>query len=116
MRIVKLTEETRKDILENLLKRSPDSYGEYEKRVADIVARVKAEGDQALFDYTARFDGLPEGELEFTLYPKSSITLLDRANVWVQNIRYALVILWPLLLLIVLIAAFGVFVRRQRKR
>ena len=36
MRIVKLTEETRKDILENLLKRSPDSYGEYEKRVADI--------------------------------------------------------------------------------
>lgn len=66
--------------------------------------------------YTARFDGLPEGELEFTLYPKSSITLLDRANVWVQNIRYALVMLWPLLLLIVLIAAFGVFVRRQRKR
>ena len=58
MRIVKLTEETRKDILENLLKRSPDSYGEYEKRVADIVARVKAEGDQALFDYTARFDGV----------------------------------------------------------
>lgn len=66
--------------------------------------------------YTAHYDSLPEGELEFTLYPKPSITLLDRANVWFRNIRYALVILWPLLLLIVLIAAFGIFVRRQRKR
>ena len=58
MRIVTLTGETRKDILENLLKRSPDSYGEYERRVADIVAQVKERGDEALFDYTARFDGV----------------------------------------------------------
>ncbi|MDO5345581.1 MAG: histidinol dehydrogenase [Lachnospiraceae bacterium] len=56
MRIVKLTKETRKDILENLLKRSPNSYGEFEGRVADIVAAVKERRDEALFDYTARFD------------------------------------------------------------
>lgn len=56
MRIVKLTAETRKDILENLLKRSPNSYGEFESRVADIVETVKEKGDEALFDYTAKFD------------------------------------------------------------
>lgn len=58
MRIISLNEETRKNILENLLKRSPDSYGEFESRVGDIVAQVKARGDEALFDYTARFDGV----------------------------------------------------------
>ena len=41
---------------------------------------------------------------------------MDRANVWFQNVRYALIMLWPLLLLVVLIAAFGIFIRRQRKR
>ena len=56
MNIVKLTEETRKNILENLLKRSPNSYKEFEGRVADIVAAVKEKGDEALFEYTARFD------------------------------------------------------------
>lgn len=58
MRIVKLTEETRKDILENLLKRSPNNYGEFEGSVAKIVSAVKEKGDEALFDYTARFDGV----------------------------------------------------------
>ena len=56
MNIVKLTEETRKNILENLLKRSPNSYKEFEGRVSDIVAAVKEKGDEALFEYTARFD------------------------------------------------------------
>lgn len=57
MRTVVLNEETRKDILENLLKRSPNSYGAYEASVAAILADVKEQGDQALFDYTKRFDG-----------------------------------------------------------
>lgn len=57
MRTVILNEETRKDILENLLKRSPNSYGAYEASVAAILADVKERGDQALFDYTKRFDG-----------------------------------------------------------
>ncbi len=56
MRIVELTAETRKDILENLLKRSPNSYKEFESRVEDIVNAVKEKGDEALFDFTARFD------------------------------------------------------------
>lgn len=57
MRIVTLTEETKKNILENLLKRSPNSYGEYEGRVADIVEQVKKRGDEAVFSYTKQFDG-----------------------------------------------------------
>ena len=56
MRTIKLTEETRKDLLEKLLKRSPNCYGEYEGRVTEIVHTVRAEGDKALFAYTERFD------------------------------------------------------------
>ena len=44
MRKVKLTKESTKDILETLLKRSPNNYGKYEDAVANILAKVKAEG------------------------------------------------------------------------
>ena len=57
MRIVQLSKETKNNILENLLKRSPNSYGEYEDRVADIIAEVRKNGDEAIFSYTKRFDG-----------------------------------------------------------
>ena len=56
MRIVKLTSETKKNILENLLKRSPNSYGKFESAVNEILANVKANGDDALFNYTKEFD------------------------------------------------------------
>lgn len=56
MRIIKLTQETRENILENLLKRSPNSYGQYEAAVAEILENVKKNGDKAVFDYTLRFD------------------------------------------------------------
>lgn len=57
MRIEKLNDTTKKNLLEDLLKRSPNSYGQYEKRVRDILDTVKEQKDKALFDYTARFDG-----------------------------------------------------------
>ena len=56
MRTVRLTKESTKDILENLLKRSPNNYGKFEAAVADILANVKAKGDEALFSYTKEFD------------------------------------------------------------
>ena len=56
MRTVKLTKESTKDILENLLKRSPNHYGKYEETVAGILNRVRTEGDSALFSYTKEFD------------------------------------------------------------
>lgn len=57
MRILELTEETKGNILENLLKRSPNSYGKIEASVQEIIETVRANRDAALFDYTARFDG-----------------------------------------------------------
>lgn len=56
MRTVRLTKESTKDILENLLKRSPNNYGKFEDAVADILANVKEKGDEALFSYTKEFD------------------------------------------------------------
>ena len=56
MRIQTLTQETTSDILENLLKRSPNSYGEFEDRVASIIETVKEQGDEAVFSYTKQFD------------------------------------------------------------
>lgn len=57
MNIVKLTKETTADILDKLLKRSPNSYGAYESRVNEIVEQVRARRDEALFAYTRQFDG-----------------------------------------------------------
>lgn len=56
MRIVKLNEESKQDILTNLLKRSPDSYGSYEETVKAIVEDVHVRRDEALFAYTEKFD------------------------------------------------------------
>ena len=56
MRIVKLTKETKENILNDLLKRSPNNYSEYESTVNDILADVRERGDQALFEYTLKFD------------------------------------------------------------
>lgn len=56
MRIVKLNEENKRDLLKNLLKRSTTSYPEYEKTVAEIINNVKDNGDKALFEYTFKFD------------------------------------------------------------
>ncbi len=56
MRIVKLTPESKNNILENLLKRSPNSYGKFESAVNDILINVKTRKDEALFEYTKNFD------------------------------------------------------------
>ena len=56
MKIERLTAESRKNLLADLLKRSPNQYGQYEERVQVILNRVKEEKDQALFAYTEQFD------------------------------------------------------------
>ncbi len=56
MRTITLTDETKKDILENLLKRSPNHYTSYENTVKDIIEDVKQRGDEAVFFYTEKFD------------------------------------------------------------
>ena len=49
MRIVTLTKDTTKNILENMLKRSPGQYGVYESRVQEIIAQVKEKRDAAVY-------------------------------------------------------------------
>ena len=56
MRIVNLTGETKKDILNDLLKRSPNNYSQYENTVNEIIDSVRKNGDRAIFDYTLKFD------------------------------------------------------------
>ena len=56
MRTVILTEETKKDLLDSLLKRSPNNYDSYADTVNEIVNNVRANGDRALHDYTLKFD------------------------------------------------------------
>lgn len=56
MKIIELTKETTDNLLEELLQRSPNSYGEYESRVNEIIENVRTRGDEAVFEYTRRFD------------------------------------------------------------
>ncbi len=56
MRIVELTDSTRENVLNDLLKRSPNNYSGYEEKVNEILTAVKTEGDKALFDYTLKYD------------------------------------------------------------
>lgn len=57
MRILELNEKTKDNILNDLLKRSPNHYEEYESRVGEIVSAVRKRGDEAVFSYTEQFDG-----------------------------------------------------------
>nr|WP_297883764.1 histidinol dehydrogenase [uncultured Blautia sp.] len=95
MRTITLTKETTKDILENLLKRSPNHYGNYEATVREILERVKEEGDSALFEYTKEFDKteitaetirVTEEEIK-EAYEKTDPALIDVIRKALVNIR-----------------------------
>lgn len=57
MKTIRLDENTKKNLLEDLLKRSPNNYDEYTDRVNGIITAVRKDGDKALFDFTKKFDG-----------------------------------------------------------
>ena len=56
MQTVQLTKDTQKSILNDLLKRSPNNYGQYESAVEEIINNVREKGDEAVFAYTKQFD------------------------------------------------------------
>lgn len=56
MKIIDLNEKTKAELLDNLLKRSPANYTEYENTVAEIIRNVREGKDKALFEYTEKFD------------------------------------------------------------
>ena len=86
MRTLKLNEETKNNILESLLKRSPNNYGEFEGRVNDIVTKVREERDAAVFAYTKQFDGadisadnvlVTDAEIEDVCMMKNFISIIN---------------------------------------
>jgi histidinol dehydrogenase len=56
MRIIKLDEQSKQNILADLLKRDPNNYSKYESTVREIVEDVRARKDEALSEYTKKFD------------------------------------------------------------
>ncbi len=95
MRIVNLTKEATDNILENLLKRSPNNYGDFEGSVAEIVANVRKNKDKAIFEYSKKFDGadinadniLVTDEEIKEAYEKVDETLLNVMRKALVNIR-----------------------------
>ena len=90
MRQIKLTEDTKKDILTTLLKRSPSQYPEYEKTVSEILDNVRNNGNKAVFDYTEKFDGyrydentirVTDEEIDeaYNNYDKELIAIMEKA-------------------------------------
>lgn len=95
MRILELTEETKSTVLDNLLKRSPSTYGAFEGQVNAIIENVRANGDKALFEYTKKFDGadihasdilVTEDEIG-EAYEKADPRLLEVIRKALANIR-----------------------------
>lgn len=95
MQIVKLTSQTKKNILEQLLKRSPSSYTGFEESVNEIIKNVKERGDEAVFAYTRQFDGaqisgetvrVTDAEIE-EAYEKADEKLLAVIRKSLVNIR-----------------------------
>lgn len=95
MRIQKLDENTKKNLLEDLLKRSPNQYPEYENKVVAILQEVKENKDKAIFEFTKKFDGadisaknivVTEEEIKeaYELVEPSLIEIIRKAK---ENIR-----------------------------
>ena len=88
MRIVELNEQTKDNLLESLLKRSPSSYGEYEQTVNDIISQIRQRGDEALFEYALKFDKCEINENNIKVTPeeiKEAYELVDPALVEVMK-------------------------------
>ena len=65
IRIKRLNSETKKDLLQTLLKRSTNDFGDIEKTVDEIIQNVRRSGDRAIFDYALKFDGCRLDESSF---------------------------------------------------
>ena len=95
MKIVALTDETKKDLLDKLLKRSPSNYTEYEDTVYEIVHNVRQRQDEAVFEYTLKFDkfALNAGNIKVTreeideAYAKLDNALVEVIKKAAENIR-----------------------------
>lgn len=96
MKTIRLDENTKKNLLEDLLKRSPNNYDEYTDRVNGIITAVRKDGDKALFDFTKKFDGaditadnirVTKEEIEeaYSLVAPALIDIIRKALVNIEN-------------------------------
>ncbi len=96
MRTIQLDEASKKNVLEDLLKRSPNQYGEYEGRVAEILKEVKEKRDEAVFAFTKKFDGadvnasniqVTDAEIEeaYSLVDASLLAVIRKALVNIES-------------------------------
>ena len=95
MRIIELSKETKDNLLNDLLKRSPNNYGQFEATVNEIIENVKTNGDKAVFEYTAKFDKfdlnadnikVTRAEIE-EAYTKMDANLVEVIKQSAENIR-----------------------------
>lgn len=95
MKLLNIEPETIDNILNDLLKRSPNHYGEYEGAVAEILSEIRQKGDEALFAYTKKFDQadicaenveVTQEEIE-EAYENVSQKLLSVIRTSMENIR-----------------------------
>lgn len=96
MRTIQLTEDSKQNILDDLLKRSPNNYGEFTERVDAILDDVKERKNEAIFEYTKKFDGadinasniqVTEEEIKEAYESVSQSGLLDIIRKAIVNIR-----------------------------
>ena len=95
MKIVELSEENRKEVQENIQKRSPSTFGDQEAIVRAIIEDIKARGDKAVFEYTKKFDRADISEDNFQVskeeiraaYKEVPPELLDVVRKALVNIR-----------------------------
>lgn len=95
MRIIELSNETKQSILDDLLKRSPNNYSQYEETVNDIIEAVKTKKDEAVFEYTLKFDkfALSADNIQVTreeieeAYTKLDADLIEVIKESAENIR-----------------------------
>lgn len=95
MKIVELSEENRKEVQENILKRSPSTFRDQEAIVRAIIEDIKARGDKAVFEYTKKFDRADISEDNFQVskeeiraaYKEVPPELLDVVRKALVNIR-----------------------------
>ncbi|MDY6221216.1 MAG: histidinol dehydrogenase [Candidatus Alectryocaccobium sp.] len=95
MKVLKLNSESKKELLTELIKRSPEQMQGFESDVKEILKNVKENKDEALFYYTKKFDKfelnaknikVTENEIE-EAYAKIDPALLDVIRKAKENIR-----------------------------
>ena len=83
MRIIKLTEETKNNLMNDLLKRSPNNYSQYESTVNEIIENVRVNKNKAVFEYTKKFDRFDLNEENIKVTKEEIAAIITHATMYV---------------------------------